>query len=134
MAKVLIVEDDESLRDVYKEIFEKEGFTVEIANNGVEGIAKVREFVPDAVILDIVMPKMSGFDVLKAMREDDKLKKVPVVIITNVYADSQDLIQNWGVSFVLLKTDYTPGQIVQKVKFAMEGKAGGSSGPIWNDV
>ncbi len=116
MSKVLIIEDDESLRAVYREEFEGEGFTVETANDGQEGIEKLASFLPDVLLLDMLMPKKSGFDVLKHMKDNPEYKHISTLVITNIYTDSRDLVQNWGVSFVLLKVDYTPGQIVAKVR------------------
>jgi two-component system chemotaxis response regulator CheY len=116
MAKILIVEDDVDLRDVYKEQFEIEKFEVETAVDGQDGILKMLSFRPDLVLLDILMPKMSGFDVLKKRKENPELKAIPVIVITNIYADAQDLVQNWGASFVLLKVDYTPGELVKKAR------------------
>ena len=120
MTKILIVEDDEALRDVYKEEFEHEGFEVGTANDGQEGIDKIASYKPDLILLDILMPKKSGFDVLKARQENAEFKEIPVIVMTNIIANSQDLIQNWGVSHVLLKVDYTPGQLVQKVRELLE--------------
>lgn len=116
MSKVLIIEDDENLRDIYREEFEREGFIVETANDGEEGIAKLASFVPDILLLDILMPGKSGFDVLKSIKDNPPLKLFPILVLTNIYTDTRDLVQNWGVSFVLLKVDYTPGQIVAKVR------------------
>jgi CheY-like chemotaxis protein len=119
MAKVLIVEDDEVLRDLYREIFEREEYSVETAINGEDGMEKIKSFKPDIVLLDIVMPKMSGFDVLRKLRDDESTKGIPVIVLTNIYADSQDLVQNMGVSFVLLKSDCTPGQIIEKARVVL---------------
>lgn len=116
MAKILIVEDEESLRDVYKEEFSNEGFEVEVASDGEEGLKKMFELRPDIVLMDILMPKMSGFDMLKGVREKDELKNIPIIVLTNLYTDKEDMVKNWGVAFVLLKVDYNPGQLVAKVK------------------
>lgn len=120
MPKVLIVEDEESLRDVYREAFELEEFTVETANDGQEGVEKVNSFQPDIILLDLFMPKMSGFDFLKYIKENPPSKKAPIVVITNINPDVQDLVQNWGVSHFILKADNTPGQIVEKTRAALE--------------
>lgn len=122
MAKVLIIEDDENLRDVYQEQFQNEGFDVAVAHDGQEGIEKISSYMPDIILLDILMPKINGFDVLKCVKEKPELKHIPILVITNIYTDAQDLIQNWGVSFVLLKVDYTPGQLVEKVRNVLKDK------------
>ena len=116
MIKVLIIEDEDNLREVYQEEFASENFEVQSANNGVEGLNKIKSFLPHIVLLDLLMPQKSGFDVLEQVKKDPALKTIPIVVITNIYADTQDLVQNWGAKHVLLKVDYTPGQLVAKVR------------------
>lgn len=116
MPKVLIIEDDQNLRDIYREEFETEGFTVNVAHDGEEGLQKISELRPDIILLDILMPKMTGFDVLSKIKKDDELKNIPVLVLTNLYTDTYDLVRNWGASFVLMKVDHTPGQVVDKVR------------------
>lgn len=120
MAKVLIVEDEETLRDVYREEFESEGFTVETAVNGEEGIGKIASFMPELLLLDIYMPRMSGFDVLKWMRDNPALINIPVIVLTNINLDVQDLLKNWGAACFLLKADNTPGQVVERARMLLE--------------
>ena len=120
MAKVLIVEDDLSLRDVYREAFLQEGFSVETACEGQEGLEKMASFSPDVMLLDLMMPKVSGFDLLEKVKKDPNLKKIPILVTTNVYADEQDLMQNYGVSNFLLKTEYEPKQIVEKARLLIK--------------
>jgi CheY-like chemotaxis protein len=116
MPKILIVEDDESLRDVYREEFESEGFIVETANDGHEGVERMAFFLPEVVLLDLMMPKMSGFDVLKSVKNNPELKNIPVIVLTNINPDVTDLMKNWGAAGFLLKADNTPEQVVGKVR------------------
>lgn len=116
MAKILIVEDDESLRDVYREEFESEGFTVETASDGQEGFEKMVSFAPEIVVLDLMMPKMSGFDVLKNVKDKPGLKNIPIIVFSNINLDVQELLKNWGVACFLLKAENTPGQVVEKAR------------------
>ncbi|MEK7571439.1 MAG: response regulator [Patescibacteria group bacterium] len=116
MQKILIVEDDAILLEMYQDKFVKEGFTVETAVDGKAGIEKMRTFRPDAVLLDLMMPKMTGFSVLELVKGEENLKNIPIIVLTNIYADAQDLLQNWGVKHFLLKANYTPEQVVEKVK------------------
>lgn len=122
MAKVLIIEDDESLRDVYKEEFESEEFTVETANDGNEGVEKMASFLPEIVLLDLMMPKMSGFDVLRNVKANPVLKDIPIIVLTNINPDVQDLLKNWGATSFLLKADNTPEQVVEKVKEVLNNR------------
>lgn len=123
MPKVLIIEDDQNLRDIYKEEFETEGFEVSIASDGEEGLQKIGDLHPDIILLDILMPKMTGFDVLAKIKKDDELKAIPVLILTNLYTDTYDLVKNWGASYVLMKVDHTPGQVVSKVREILDPQA-----------
>lgn len=116
MAKVLIVEDDDNLREIYKREFELEGFTVETANDGQEGIEKMASFLPDLVLLDFYMPTMSGFDVLKSVKDNPALKNIPIIVLTNINPDSQDLLKNWGAAYFLLKADNTLRQVVERAR------------------
>lgn len=122
MPKVLIVEDDESLRDVYHEEFESEGFTVEIARDGKEGIEKMESFLPEIVVLDLMMPQMSGFDVLKSVKANPALKNIPILVLTNINPDVADLMKNWGATAFLLKADNTPGQVAEKMRMILNPK------------
>jgi len=123
MTKVLIVEDDQVLRDVYKEMFEREGFEIAIASDGEAGINMATEFFPHVILLDVMMPKMSGFDVVKNLKSNQKLKGTPIIVLTNLNIDSQDLVQNWGVSYVMLKVKHTPGEVVEKVKEVLQSSS-----------
>lgn len=116
MTKILIVEDEESLRDVYQEEFELEGFIVETARDGQEGLEKMASFVPELVLLDLMMPKVSGFDVLKRVKDKPEFKDMPIIVLTNINPDVPDLLKNWGAKYFILKADNTPGQIVDRVK------------------
>lgn len=122
MPKLLVVEDDQNLRDVYQEEFESEGYTVETAVDGKEGIEKMQSFMPEVVLLDLMMPKISGFDVLKSARGNPALKNIPIIVITNINPDVQDLLKNWGATNFILKADNTPGQVAEKVKEVLEYK------------
>lgn len=120
MPKVLIIEDDENMRDVYREQFLSEGFAVETANDGQEGMEKMQFFSPDIVLLDLLMPRVTGFDFLKNLKDKPELKHIPIMVITNLYADAQDLLKNWGAAYFLLKVDYTPGQVVERARMLLK--------------
>ena len=116
MNKILIIEDDKILLEMYKDEFVSEHFEVLTANDGQEGIEKMKTNKPDAVLLDIIMPKVNGYEFLKLIKGDSLLSKVPVLVLTNVYTNADDLIKNWNVITVLTKSNNTPGSIVEKVK------------------
>jgi CheY-like chemotaxis protein len=115
MNKVLLVEDDPILLEMYKDKFVKEGFSVETAVNGEEGIATMKSFQPDIMLLDLIMPQSTGFSVLKFIKLHPEYKHIPIIILTNIYADGEDLVKNWGVKHFLLKSNSTPDLVVEKV-------------------
>ncbi len=112
--KILVVEDDLMLRDVYKEVLVDAGYTVEIATNGEECLTKVGSFLPDLILLDIFIPIVSGFDVIDKLKEDPILSRIPVIVLTNIHIDREELVKK-GVEHCLMKTEVTPGDVVTKV-------------------
>lgn len=116
MNKILLIEDDKILLEMYKDKFTTEKFDVQTASDGQEGIEKMKKFIPDVVLLDLIMPKMDGFEFLKLVKNDPLLNKIPIIVLTNIFADAEDLVKNWGVKYFLLKADFTPETIAGKVK------------------
>src|SRR3989337_4236148 len=82
MAKILIVEDDPFVQRFYKRLFEVSKLQVEMASDGQEGLRKAREMLPDLILLDIVMPKLGGMDVLALLKTDEATKNIPIVMLT----------------------------------------------------
>ena len=86
--KILIIEDDRFLSSILKGRLEKDGFIVEQAFDGDEGLKMLKETQPDLILLDLIMPKMSGFEVLEAISLDPQLARTPVMIASNLGQDS----------------------------------------------
>lgn len=117
MHNILIVDDDASMVRLYTNIFKIEGFNVTSASSGKEGLEKLNEFVPNIILLDLMMPNMSGFDFLGNLRKIEKMRNVPVIVLTNLATDDTQLeIQKHNVAKFLIKSDYMPKQIVEEVK------------------
>lgn len=116
MSKLLLIEDDKILLEMYRDKFANEKFEVQTAGDGQDGIDKMKTFKPDVVLLDLIMPRVTGFDVLKMAKSDPEISKIPILVLTNIYADAEDLVKNWGVEYFLLKANNTPETIVTKVK------------------
>jgi len=115
--EVLIVEDDVFLRKILATKFGKEGFLVRTAADGAEALALMREKVPAMVLLDLILPKSSGFEVLSEMRTDAKLKDIPVIVLSNLNQeeDKERALQLGALAF-LTKADFSLNQVVTQVK------------------
>lgn len=114
---ILLAEDDSLLANMYKTKFIKEGFQVLTAEDGEIALKIALEQRVDLIILDIMMPKLSGIDMLKKLRQDPKGAKIPVVVLSNLaqQKEAQEAIQ-LGVKEFLIKANLTPSQVVIKVK------------------
>lgn len=117
MTKILIVEDDTMICRLYETAFQFEKFSVETANDGEAGLDKAKAFKPTLVLLDIMMPKMNGLQVLEKMKADPELKKIPVVVLTNLSGDSDSMTAlSLGAVKYIIKSEFTPKEIVTQVK------------------
>ena len=115
--KVLIVDDDAFLLDMYSIKFKESGFSVEIAKNGEEALAKAKSLNPDVILLDIVMPKMDGFDVLRAIKKDNIAQGAVIFILTNLgQKEDVDRGLRLGASDYIVKAHFTPSEVVAKVR------------------
>src|SRR3989344_199158 len=113
MVKILIVEDDPLIMTLYEKIFVLEGFEVVKAANGEEGLEKAKSVMPTLIILDVMMPKMNGFDLLVRLKKDPQIQNIPVVMLTNLAGtqDAQKALSEGAVKY-LIKSEFTPKQVV----------------------
>jgi len=118
MAKILIIDDDPLLVTMYEQKFRKDGYEVATALDGEEGLKKIKEEKPTLALLDIMMPKMNGFEVLEAVKKDPQIKNIPVVLLTNLARDEGDINKGleMGAVTYLVKSQIKPSQVVEKVK------------------
>src|SRR6266566_4407147 len=109
MKKMLIIDDDRIVASIYRNRFQAEGFQVQLADDGESGLAAVKQFRPDLVILDLMLPKLSGVEVLKRIRADQTTKALPVIILSNAYLTGavQDA-WNAGANQCVVKASCTP--------------------------
>ena len=115
--KILVIEDEAVLAQVLKEKLEKASFVVKIASTGEDALSKARSFEPDVIALDLMLPKMDGFEFLDKIKADDQLKRTPVVIISNL--DSEENIKRafgMGVVDYFVKSNHPINEIVDKLK------------------
>jgi len=115
--KVLIVEDEEALRTVLQEKIQKSGFETFVARDGVEGWTMAKSKNPDIILLDLILPKRSGFDVLKMLKQDPDLKNVPVIVLSNLAGD-EDLKKalQMGAEDYFVKSQHPINEIVEKLQ------------------
>ena len=115
--KILLVEDEEMLASMYKTKFEKEGLSVDIAMDGEQGIAKAKASNYGIVLVDIIMPKLDGFAVLKQLREMEQYKSVPIIMLTNL-GQNEDMEKGkkLGATDYMVKANFTPSQVLEKIK------------------
>lgn len=114
--KILIIEDEIILLNLLQKKLAGRGYDVYTAHNGDVGIEKVKEIKPDLVLLDIVMPKKNGYEVLEEIKNDEELKKIPVIIISNSGQPVEiEKVKKLGAQDWLIKTDFDPQEIVDKV-------------------
>ncbi len=114
--KILIIEDEEILLNLLEKKLTQEGYEVFIAKDGVEGLEQVRKSDPDLILLDIIMPRMGGFEVMKELHKDEKLSHIPIIIISNSGQPVElDLAQKLGAKDWLIKTDFDPQEVIDKV-------------------
>jgi len=122
MTKILIVEDDPLMSRMYQKIFKFEGFDVDFALNGEEGLDKIRTVKPTLVLLDIMMPKMNGLEVLDKVKLDPATKDIPIIMLTNLAGtqDAEAALTKGAVKYII-KSEYEPKQVVNMVKEILAG-------------
>jgi DNA-binding response OmpR family regulator len=116
-AKILLIEDDSFLLSMYASKFEMENFEVFVANDGEKGLRLAAKELPDIILLDIILPKMDGFEVLRRLREDENLKNIPVILLTNL-SQREDIEKGLDLRAqdYLIKAHFTPAEVVEKVR------------------
>ena len=117
MTKILIIEDAATLRKTMAEYLVAEKFEALEAADGELGIALAKKEIPDLVLLDIILPKKNGYEVLEELKKDEQTKKIPVILLTNLES-TEDIEKAFekGASTYLVKSDYRLEDIVKKIK------------------
>jgi CheY-like chemotaxis protein len=108
--KILLIDDNEMIRSVYLSKLLEAGYQVETAKDGEEGIAKMIAFLPDLVLLDMFMPKLTGFDVVEQIKAEPQLRDIPIIAFSDIRVDQEDLVKK-GVKHVFLKGESEPDQV-----------------------
>lgn len=117
MIKILIVEDDVALAKLYETKFTKNNFEVIMANDGPTGARLAKEELPDIILLDVMLPLMNGFEVLKKIRKNKDTKNIPVIILTN-FGEMDNVTEGFlkGATEFMVKVEHTPEEVVETVE------------------
>jgi DNA-binding response OmpR family regulator len=121
MAKILFIEDEPTLQKTLGDALTKEGHEIKTAFDGQEGLAVAKEYKPDLILLDLILPKMDGFAVMQALKKDEDLKTIPVIVLTNLEgtADVEKVLE-LGATTYLVKANYDLKDVVEKIKKTLE--------------
>lgn len=123
MAKILIVDDDSLLVRMYQKKFENDGYIVATADDGETALQRVQEFKPDLILLDVMMPKVNGLQILAILKENKETGNIPVILLTNVGGTDEDVNRGLELGAVayLVKAANRPSAVVAKVKEILTG-------------
>jgi DNA-binding response OmpR family regulator len=120
MKKVLIIEDDQIIANVYRKKLSGEGFNVEVAHDGESGLASIRDFRPDALLLDLMLPKIPGVELMKQLRAEPDFSQTPIIVLSNTYLTT--LVQDaWkaGATKCLSKANSSPKHVIDALRDAL---------------
>lgn len=121
--KVLIVEDDKFLRDLILQKLQREGFDTIPALDGEEGLKLAKEKLPDIILLDLILPGLDGFEVLRQVKADSNTKLIPVIVLSNLgQKEDMDRAFSGGAEDFMVKANFTPGEIIAKLKTVLQKK------------
>lgn len=118
--KLLFIEDEAAIHKTLSSVLQKEGYETVSALDGEDGLQRAQATQPDLILLDLILPKMNGFEVLKALKADEKTKEIPVIILTNL--EQMENVQkaiDLGATTYLVKANYSLEEVVNKVKEAL---------------
>lgn len=121
--KVLVIDDDPFILDMYVLKFRDAGFQIETAQDGEQGLQKIISYQPDIVLLDVVMPKMDGFDVIKKIKNTIPKHSFRILFLTN-FGQKEDVERGMelGADGYIIKAHFTPTEVVEKVRELLESK------------
>jgi len=119
--KILVIEDEATLQKALNEVLSREGYEVVSSLDGLRGLELAQKENPDLILLDIILPKMDGFEVLKRIKEDDKISQIPVIILTNL-SDINDIQKalDLGATTYLVKADFHIEDVLKKIEKVLD--------------
>src|SRR4030042_1028801 len=118
--KILFVEDESALQKTLGDVLEQEGYKVMSALDGEAGLKMAQTEIPDLILLDLILPKMHGFEVLRMLKSDEATKDIPIIVLTNLESmgDIEKALE-LGATTYLVKESYTLEEVVSKIKKAL---------------
>ncbi len=119
--KICIVEDEESIRELYRAKLEGEHYQVFTAKDGLEGLKLLKENPPNIALVDLMMPNMTGYELMEKMKNDPDLKNIPIIILTN-FDDTESInkTSHFNADFYLVKAQYSPSDVAHIIKEVLE--------------
>tara|TARA_Y100000310_G_C20040745_1_gene516057 strand:+ start:57 stop:434 length:378 start_codon:yes stop_codon:yes gene_type:complete len=125
MKTILLIEDEAALQKTMGDVLLEEGYEILSALDGEAGMRLAQEKTPNLILLDLILPKMTGFEVLEQLRKDERTKDTPIIVLTNL-ENLQDIQRatDLGATTYLVKSNYELGEVVKKVKIALGDNEG----------
>ena len=121
MKKILFVEDEESLQKVMGEMLEQNDYQMLRALDGEAGISAAKKELPDLILLDLILPKKNGFEVLEALKQDATTKNIPVIVMTNLEGSTEiERALSLGATTYMVKANYKLEEVLAKIQDALE--------------
>jgi len=121
MKKILFIEDESALQKTFGEVLKQEGYEMIPALDGEIGLRLAKSEKPDLILLDLILPRINGFEVLKQLKIDEETKSIPIIILTNLEkAEDIQKALELGAATYLVKANYTLTEVVEKVKKALK--------------
>jgi DNA-binding response OmpR family regulator len=118
---IMIIEDDDFLRSLAVTKLQSSGFDVESASNGQDGLAKLQSSSADLLILDLMLPVMNGFDVLRTLRNDPQYKNLPVIVFSNMGEEKDiKICLDLGITDYMIKSNFTLDELVEKINMVLK--------------
>jgi len=115
--KILLIEDEKIMIDLLSKKLIQEGYEVAVAENGQDGLRMIKESKPNLILLDVIMPRMGGFEVMEEINKDEELKKIPIIIVSNSGQPVElDRAKKLGAKDWLIKTEFNPQEVIDKIK------------------
>ncbi len=116
MKKILLVEDDPFLIDIYSTKFKEVGFEVEVAEDGEKCLEKLEEKIPDLLLLDVVLPNLNGWEIIRRIKKEERLKGLKIIILSNL-GEKEEIEKGLkcGAEKYLVKAHYTPSEVVEEI-------------------